>query len=200
MNMYRHRLLSLLGCVSAAAIFTATANADPLTGEVLKFEQKPMIATAVTGQIYFGHDELSTAYGDISQPVVSYTGRFMADDFADKFNTPVVHLTWRGSYINDNNAAFPQPHVKNFLIAFESDVPANTATGVASHPGCIPVGCNPVLQSDVVSLGALAPGSVPSSKPSNAPAIPSSVKCSTNTTPSSTSAMSFLKKRITFTG
>src|SRR3954465_6669991 len=159
MNMYRHRLLSLLGCVSAAAIFTATANADPLPGEVLKFEQKPMIATAVTGQIYFGHDELSTAYGDISQPVVSYTGRFMADDFADKFNTPVVHLTWWGSYINDNNAAFPQPHVKNFLIAFESDVPASTANGTPSHPGCIAVGCNPVLQSDVVSVGALAPGS-----------------------------------------
>jgi hypothetical protein len=83
----------------------------------------------------------------------------MADDFADKVNTPVVHLTWWGSYINDNVANLPQPHVKNFLIAFESDVPANTATGVASHPGCVPVGCNPVLQSDVVSLGALSPGS-----------------------------------------
>jgi hypothetical protein len=159
MNMYLHRSLTFAICVCSAAILATVANADPLPGEVAKFDQKPMIATAVTGQIYFGHDELSTAYGDISQPIVSYTGRFMADDFADKVNTPVVHLTWWGSYINDNIAAAPQPHVKNFLIAFESDVPANTATGVPSHPGCVPAGCNPVLQSDVVSLGALAPSS-----------------------------------------
>jgi hypothetical protein len=158
MKKHFHYLLTLAaGC--AATISATTAHADPLPGEIPKFSQQPMVNTAIQGQIYFGHDELSTAYGDISQPTVSYTGKFMADDFADNFNTPVVHLTWWGSYINDNVAAAPQPHVKNFLIAFESDVPANTATNTPSHPGCIPVGCNPVLQSDVVSLGALAPGS-----------------------------------------
>src|SRR4051812_43155901 len=151
MNLYLRRLLTFASCVCAAAILAGSAQADPLVGrDLLKFDQEPMINTAITGQIYFGHDELSTAYGDTTQPVLSYTGRFMADDFADTFNTPVVHLTWWGSYINDNNAAFPQPHVKKFLIAFESDVPANTANGTPSHPGCIPVGCNPVLQMDVV--------------------------------------------------
>ena len=156
MTKYLHYSLTLAAAISAAAIFATTTQADPLPNEIPKFSQQPMVNTAIQGQIYFGHDELSTAYGDISQPVVSYVGKFMADDFADKFSTPVVHLTWWGSYINDNVAAAPQPHVKNFLIAFESDVPANTANNTPSHPGCIPAGCNPVLQSDIVTLGALA--------------------------------------------
>ena len=102
-------------------------QADPLPGRnVLKFDQEPMVATAVQGQIYFGHDELSTAYGvsNTAGPPLNYQGTFMADDFSDNFNTPVVHVTWWGSYLNDNNAAAPQPHVQKFLIAFESDNPA----------------------------------------------------------------------------
>jgi hypothetical protein len=160
MNKCLNRLLALTAIVAGSSTFATQSSADPLPGEIPKFNQSPMVNTAIGGQIYFGHDELSTAYGDISQPVVSFTGRFMADDFADKFNTPVVHLTWWGSYINDNFAANPQPHVKKFLIAFESDVPANTANGTPSHPGCIPVGCNPVLQYDVVdNNNPLSPGS-----------------------------------------
>src|SRR5690348_16332566 len=107
MNIYMHRMCYLACSTIAAAILVAAAYADPLPGEIRKFDQSPMVNTAIQGQIYFGHDELSTAYGDITQPTVSYFGRFMADDFADKFNTPVVHLTWWGSYLNDNNAAFP---------------------------------------------------------------------------------------------
>ena len=58
----------------------------------------------------------------------------MADDFADKFTTPVVHITWWGSYIDNNNAAFPpQPHVQKFLIAWETDVPA-----APGRPSAIP--------------------------------------------------------------
>src|SRR5689334_10192508 len=101
MNLYLQRLLVLLGGVCAAAVFAAAAHADPLPGEVPKFNQSPMVNTAIQGQIYFGHDELSTAYGDITQPTPTYVGRFMADDFADTFSTPVVHLTWWGSYMND---------------------------------------------------------------------------------------------------
>src|SRR5262245_10582100 len=116
MKMYFRYLLTL-AAVCAATISATSAQADPLAGEVPKFAQQPMVNTALGGAIYFGHDELSTAYGDISQPTVSYVGKFMADDFADKFSTPVVHLSWWGSYINDNIAAAPQPHVKKFLIA-----------------------------------------------------------------------------------
>jgi len=136
---------------TAAAFFAGSAQADPLPGETLKFDQKPMVNTAIQGQIYFGHDEFSTAYGvgNAANPPLNYQGRFMADDFADKFNTPVVHLSWWGSYMNDT-AANPQPHVQKFLIAFESDVPAQP--GSFSHPGS-------VLQYDVVTLGPLAPGS-----------------------------------------
>ena len=81
-----------------------------------------MVNTAPGGQIYFGHDELSTAYGvgNAASPPTNYRGTFMADDFADKFSTPVVHLTWWGSYMNDTGPP-PQPPVQKFLIAFESD-------------------------------------------------------------------------------
>jgi hypothetical protein len=159
MNSPRKHFLTWFACMVPAAFFAAQSFADPLSNEIPKFAQEPMINRAIQGQIYFGHDELSTAYGDISQPTVSYVGTFMADDFADKFNTPVVHLSWWGSYINDNNAAAPQNHVQKFLIAFESDVPATP--GNPSHPGCVPVGCNPVLQSDIVTFtnGALSAGS-----------------------------------------
>lgn len=144
--------------VILAAIFAAgwvlvqRSIADPLPNEVAKFDQSPLGATAVAGQIYFGHDEFSTAYGvgTTANPPLNYQGTFMADDFADQVSTPVVHLTWWGSYINDNNAAAPQPHVQKFLIAFENDVPAGP--GGASHPGT-------PIQYEVVNLGALAPAS-----------------------------------------
>lgn len=141
---------AMVATVLAAA---TQVYADPLTGrDLLKFEQKPMVNTALGGAIYFGHDELSTAYGvgNTANPPLNYQGRFMADDFADKLTSPVVHVTWWGSYINDNVAAAPQPHVQKFLIAFESDIPAQP--GGFSRPGS-------VITYDVVTLGALAPNS-----------------------------------------
>jgi hypothetical protein len=153
MNAYFNRLLTL-ACLCSAALVATSAQADPLAGrDLLKFEQKPMVNTAFGGAIYFGHDELSTAYGvgNTANPPLNYDGTFMADDFADNFSSPVVHVTWWGSYIDDNNAAVPpQPHVQKFLIAFESDIPAQP--GGFSRPGT-------VLQHDVVTLGPLSPGS-----------------------------------------
>jgi hypothetical protein len=159
MNISLQRLLALTAIVATGSIFATRSSADPLPGEVPKFGQQPMVNTALGGQIYFGHDEFSTAYGvgNAASPPTNYRGTFMADDFADKFSTPVVHVTWWGSYMNATAA--PQPPVQKFLIAFESDVPANTANNTPSHPGCTAPGCNPVLQYDVVNLGALAPGS-----------------------------------------
>ena len=135
MNKHFYHSLTL----AAAAVPRSSRpprKADPLPGQILKFDQEPMIATAVAGQIYFGHDELSTAYGvgSTAGPPTNYRGTFMADDFADKFTTPVVHLTWWGSYIDNSNAAFPpQPHVQKFLIAWETDVPQ-----VPGRPSAIP--------------------------------------------------------------
>lgn len=152
MNKYLNRLLTLV-CICSTALLTTQAQADPLTGrDLLKFEQKPMVNTGLGGAIYFGHDELSTAYGvgNTANPPLNYQGRFMADDFADKLTSPVVHVTWWGSYINDNIAAVPQPHVQKFLIAFESDIPATP--GGFSRPGS-------VITYDVVTLGPLAPSS-----------------------------------------
>jgi len=156
MTKYLHCSLTLAAAVCASAIFAIPAQADPLPGQVPKFDQKPMIATAIQGQIYFGHDELSTAYGvgNTANPPINYRGTFMADDFADKFTTPVVHITWWGSYIDNNNAAFPpQPPVQKFLIAFEKDLavgdPQNNDP--FSKPG-------QVIQYEVVTPGTLTPG------------------------------------------
>jgi hypothetical protein len=162
MNTTHNRLSALFAVATSSLILVTQSLADPLPGEVPKFSQQPMVNTAIQGQIYFGHDEFSTAYGvgNAANPPTSYRGTFMADDFADKFSTPVVHITWWGSYINDTTAN-QQPHVQKFLIAFESDVAQNDPLNTLpfSHPGCTAPGCNPVLQSDVVSLGPLAPGS-----------------------------------------
>ncbi len=57
----------------------------------------------------------------------------MADDFADIFNTPVVHVKWWGSYLD--NFVDPNMNVDKFLIAFEPDVPANQNPAGFSHPG-----------------------------------------------------------------
>ncbi len=117
--------------VSAASLAIASATfADPLVGrDLLKFSQQPMDGTPFvnpngTTQLFWGHDELSTAYSQVTATgPTPYRGTFMADDFADKFASPVVHVKWWGSY-------FPslQPTnipINKFLISFESDQPVD---------------------------------------------------------------------------
>ena len=133
--------LSAAIAILFAAVALQTAQADPYPDEVLKFEQLPMLATPIEGVVYFGHDELSTAYLDPATPDPFYSGKFMADDFADKFNTPVTHVTWWGSYIHSPTQI---GGVKRFLISFEKDVPVS-ATNPFSHPG------DPIL-SQIVTI------------------------------------------------
>jgi hypothetical protein len=78
----------------------------------------------------------------------------MADDFADKFSSPVVHVRWWGSYLQNFLGNPDNPRVKQFLISFESDVPVSDPTNTTgySHPG------TPLL-SQIVTKGPLAPGS-----------------------------------------
>jgi hypothetical protein len=128
--------LGLLAVLAASSV----AQADPLPGrDLLKFSQQPMIATTIpdtTGvvNVYGGHDELSTAYGfaTAAGPPQDYSGRFMADDFADNLTSPVVHVKWWGSYFHD--IINPQMPVDKFLISFEADVPAGPAPSSAA-PG-----------------------------------------------------------------
>lgn len=134
--------------MAALLLMTCAVVADPLPGQVLKFSQKPMIDTSIpqpdgTTKIYYGHDELSTAVWDKtpgSAPV--YNGRFMADDFADKFDREVVHVRWWGSYMNGLSSAIG---VTKFLIAFERDVPADAPNNRYdfSHPDCVYEGSDP---------------------------------------------------------
>jgi hypothetical protein len=159
MNASFTRLIALFS-FAAVAITATTAKADPLPGRDLpKFVQLPMIATPIpdangTVTTYGGHDELSTAYGNTIQPgspVAGYDGRFMADDFGDKLNSPVLHVKWWGSYLND--FIDPKMPVNKFLISFESDQAANTAIpGSFSHPD------QPLL-SQVVTRGPISTAS-----------------------------------------
>jgi hypothetical protein len=136
-NIQKCMFLSSLACL----VIVSQAFADPLPGrDLLKFSQKPMIKTQILNNNgvlddFYGHDELSTAYGFEQQPgalIPLYQGRFMADDFADNLSSPVVHVKWWGSYLKDFiNPATP---VNKFLITFENDVPQD-ATNPFSHPG-----------------------------------------------------------------
>lgn len=149
-------VISRVVLFASVAVVAAAAWADPLPWEFPKFKQEPMLHTTIqssdgTVQTYFGHDELSTAYHYPNYPPQTYRGTFMADDFADNYDTPVVHVTWWGSYMNVDPLQ-PAPQVKRFMIAFESDVPvgdpANPYTW--SHPGN-------VMSKEIVTPGALAP-------------------------------------------
>jgi hypothetical protein len=153
--MTTHRTLTTLRAVLALAIVTAwlagEAAAHPLPlRDKLKFQQLPMDQTQIGGQVYWGHDEISTAYGFTGAQPQSYRGDFMADDFADTLSSPVVHVKWWGSYLN-NSEQFG--NVKKFLIAFEQDVPTPNALGY-SYPD--PFG---PIHSQIVTVGALSPNS-----------------------------------------
>jgi hypothetical protein len=155
MNAIQRRMMLTLSSVAVCALIVSTAIADPLDGrDILKFSQRPMDGTTIPTegavQKYWGHDELSTAYSAITATGrTPYQGTFMADDFADKFNSPVVHVKWWGSYLNNfQTANIP---LNKFLISFESDVPATDANSF-SHPG------QPLL-NQIVRRGPLAPGS-----------------------------------------
>ena len=155
-------IVSILTTCICMSLLAGRVLADPLPGETLKFIQMPLngglpvpIALpsgAVSGAPapFPGHDELSTAYqSQTVPPAPVLSGTFMADDFSDKLNTPVVHVQWWGSYMNQSVTT--SGPVKQFLISFESDVPAGPA-GNFSHPGT-------PIESEVVSAGALASGS-----------------------------------------
>jgi hypothetical protein len=162
--MSRNRKLAVESICLTIALLTiglaANALADPLPGrDQLKFAQEPMVNTTIPGPnglppgVYHGHDELSTLYSSapVGAPITDYVGVAMADDFADAFNSPVLHVKWWGSYLK--NSMNPNSPIDKFLIAFESDVPADqNPVGNFSTPGT-------VLSSQIVTRGMLAPGS-----------------------------------------
>jgi hypothetical protein len=154
------RTFAMLALAAGSLLSASLAFGDPLPGrDVLKFSQRPMDGTTIVDASggttrYWGHDELSTAYssGVATQPRI-YQGVFMADDFADKFSSPVVHVKWWGSYLN--NFQTPEFPVDKFLISFESDIPQGP-NNPFSRPG------EPLLNQIVRRVpagGGLTPGS-----------------------------------------
>src|SRR3990172_123114 len=155
-------LCTILFGMAVALSIPGIVVADPIDGrDILKFSQRPMAGTIVPNpggpDVFNGHDELSTAY-DVIGPdgqLIGYSGRFMADDFADEFKSPVVHVKWWCSYLNQPTIA-PE-RVRRFLISFEEDVPLGPPNHPLdfSHPG------KPLL-NQIVSRdpdGVLTPGS-----------------------------------------
>jgi len=106
------------------------ASGQALPGQTPKFEQLPLgdLQTNPASQ-FPGHDELSTATLTTSQ---TFTGTFAADDFSDNVSSPIVDVEWWGSYLNSTAGGSNQ--VQDFLISFESNVPATSASGF-SQPG-----------------------------------------------------------------
>src|SRR3990172_1493936 len=142
--------LALIGV--AAGVVVREVSADPYPDELLKFYQMPLnngltpylpVGSfpvpdgtlppygAPSTAIFPGHDELSTATRTSDN--IEWHGTYMADDFADYAGTPVTHVRWWGSYIQNQVGS----GVKRFLISFEHNVPASTdPTGnvIPSHP------------------------------------------------------------------
>ncbi len=153
---------TLLLATTIALCFSSFVFADPIDGrDILKFSQRPMFDTVIPPfpNHFNGHNEFSTAYSvfDATGNISGYFGIFMADDFADEFKTPVVHVKWWGSYLHQPTG-IPDPFVRRFLISFEKDVPVNDPNNTLpfSHPG------EPLLNqivSRVPAGGVLTPGS-----------------------------------------
>jgi hypothetical protein len=66
-EMRRFNTVNYMTLIFSSALLTSAAWGDPLPGQILKFQQSPMIATPITDttgttNTYFGHDELSTAW------------------------------------------------------------------------------------------------------------------------------------------
>jgi hypothetical protein len=126
-----------------------------MPGTLLKFYQMPLnngatpylvplpgshppgttYGTVPSTAIFPGHDELSTARR--TSPETPWQGTFMADDFADYAGTPISHVRWWGSYLNQEPAT--GFGVRRFLISFEHNVPAmpnptNPNEMIPSHP------------------------------------------------------------------
>jgi hypothetical protein len=152
--MTRFRVISFFIATSMTLLVAGSTLADPWPDEALKFYQMPLnngvtpylpgvptyphtdeYGTVPSRARFPGHDELSTAVR--TNPNAPWEGFYMADDFADYANTPVTHVRWWGSYMQQQ----PTPAlggVRKFLISFEHNIPAvgmpGTAGYVPSHP------------------------------------------------------------------
>jgi hypothetical protein len=158
MTFRSQKSLHMILCAATILGVGAARSPSLSAGQILKFSQAPMLDTRLvddTGLVrgFHGHDELSTAWSrfqserDGSLRFEGYFGQLMADDFADRFSSPVVHLRWWGSYLNG-----PLQGVDKFLITFSTDVPSVPGVNLFSHPG-------QTLLNQVVTRGPVAPGS-----------------------------------------
>lgn len=158
--MNARSLVILWGTAVASYLACSCALADPLPLEnFLEFGQYPLNngftpeypTPQSDGAPYYGHSELSTA--SRINPAAPWQGGYRADDFADGYGSPVVHIRWWGTYQGNYLGNPTNSGVKQFLISFESDVPTGPDNPLGySHPGT-------PLSSQIVRLGPLAPGS-----------------------------------------
>ena len=126
-------------CATSAAIAIVMGSsllADPVFQQLPLFQGRP---PSEGGAPFFGHDELSN--------ILVGHGSVVSDDFSVEIGAPVVHLRWWGM----RSGGPPEHAATRFVVSFASDVPAS-GSNPFSHPG-------EVLNSQVLILGAVAPGS-----------------------------------------
>jgi hypothetical protein len=167
-----------LTAAAVAICFGTSAVADPPPGTFLKFYQMPLnngderyllppppsnpagstYGTVASTAIFPGHDELSTAIRTSADPLAPWQGTFMADDFADYAGTPISHVRWWGSYI-DQLQPNTGPGVRRFLISFEHNIPARPNP---TNPNeILPSQPDPLHPGNLHQIVTLAPAPVP---------------------------------------
>jgi hypothetical protein len=194
------RFLIWLAGIAIGLGSAASAVADPRPDALLKFYQMPLnngatpylaplpgsnptgstYGTVASTAIFPGHDELSTATRTSADPLAPWQGTFMADDFADYAGTPISHVRWWGSYI-DQLQPSTAPGVRRFLISFEHNVPAgpsptNPNVIIPSHPDVTHPGNLHQIVTLTPGIAPPAPGSfteklIPTPTPIGAPPI-----------------------------
>lgn len=140
----------LLAVVVAVMLLAGMQSwADPLSGEFMVFEQRPMVERNIFGPTFYGHDEPSRAVQlPLGAPFDVYQGTFMADDFAVKSSAPIVHVRWWGSYRENDRGG---EGAERFFVAFERDIPVGPDVPF-SRPG-------PAIVTQIIRRGELSPGS-----------------------------------------
>jgi len=125
---------SVVTALASCLGVSSGAHADPLPGEILSSSSCRSTTRLLGGDLSgarFAQHGLSVCQPEWNARL---PGLFLADDFADKFSTPVVHLKWWGSYINNPNNS----PVNQFLISLNRTSPAGGRIQPARNSTCHP--------------------------------------------------------------
>ncbi|REK09030.1 MAG: PEP-CTERM sorting domain-containing protein [Planctomycetota bacterium] len=143
------RASTFLAIAVATVAWSATVDASPLPGQEAVFQQLPLnggLAPSTGGAAYPGHASLSTATSDLIG--LNFSGNYVADDFSYTATTPIWHVEWYGSYLNQSDP------LVGFLLAFETDnggVPGAMVLNQTVAPGALSAGSGTFIETAIAS-------------------------------------------------